>query len=190
MRARLSSLQVAGCLPPRLVEFYEEDCMTDATLSAIPGVETFIVAPDGLDTGLRISIARPSENALRDASNLPATIYVTDADYCFGTVLEAARLGCFAGEVGPAVVVGIGYAKETGDLAFVGSRRGLDFYSGPRRSLDVPGYDKLELGGADAFLAALLETVIPEVERRVPETAGGRRSLVGVSAGAISRPMS
>jgi predicted alpha/beta superfamily hydrolase len=110
-------------------------------------------------------------------------VYVTDADYCFGTVVEAARMGHYAGEVGAAVIVGIGYAEERGDYSFVGHRRALDFYRGPRRSLDIPGFGTLELGGADAFLAALLDTIVPEVERRAPETVDARRILFGMSAG-------
>ncbi|MBY8825212.1 alpha/beta hydrolase [Sphingomonas colocasiae] len=156
--------------------------MTDM-ISPIPGVESFVVTPGGLGTGLRISIARPPLSATGAAAAPSSTIYVTDADYCFGTVVEAARMGHYGGEVGPAVIVGIGYAEERGDYAFVGRRRGLDFYRGPRRSLDLPGLGTLELGGADSFLAALIEGVVPEVERRAPETAGTRRILFGTSAG-------
>ncbi|MGV3480470.1 MAG: alpha/beta hydrolase [Sphingobium sp.] len=157
--------------------------MTDNAISSIPGVENFIVTPDGLCTGLRISIARPPLSATGGAAVPSATVYVTDADYCFGTVVEAARMGHYGGEVSPAVIVGIGYAEERGDYAFVGRRRGLDFYRGPRRSLDLPGLGTLELGGADAFLAALIDSVVPEVERRAPETAGTRRMIFGTSAG-------
>ncbi len=157
--------------------------MTDTAIPAIPGIESFVVTPDGLGTSLRISIARPSGQAAGATSGAPSVVYVTDADYSFGTVVEAARMGRYAGEVGPAVIVGIGYAEERGDYAFVGQRRGLDFYRGPRRSLDMPGFGTLELGGADAFLAALLDTVAPEVERRVPEARGAGRILFGMSAG-------
>lgn len=157
--------------------------MTDLSMTALPGVETFVVAPDGLGVGLRISIARPPASPLGAPATNPAVIYVLDADYCFGTVVEAARMGFYGGEVGAAVVVGVGYADEGGDYRFVGHRRGLDFYRGPRRTLDVPGVGALELGGAEAFRAALLDDVIPEVERRAAETVGARRVLVGMSAG-------
>src|SRR6185437_204661 len=157
--------------------------MTDIAIAAIPGVESFVVAPKGLGTSLRISIARPSTRATGAATGTPTLVYVTDADYSFGTVVEAARIGHYASEVGPTVVVGIGYAEERGDYVFVGHRRGLDFYRGPRRSLEMPGYGTLELGGAEAFLAALLDTVVPEVERLIPEAVGARRILLGTSAG-------
>ena len=157
--------------------------MTDISVSAIPGVESFLILPDGLGVSLRISIARPSTPAGGAPSDALSVVYVTDADYSFGTVVEAARMGHYAGEVGAAVVVGIGYAEECGDYVFVERRRGLDFYRGPRRSLDIPGFGALELGGADAFLAALLDTVVPGVERRMPEVVGARRVLLGMSAG-------
>ncbi len=146
-------------------------------------MENFVVEPEGLGTALRISIARPSPAVIAAADGKLSVIYLTDADYAFGTTVEAARIGQYAGEIGPAAIVGIGYAEEQGDYAFVGMRRGLDFYRGPRRSMDMPGGGTLELGGADAFLAALLDTVAPEIERRFPEIAGARRLLFGMSAG-------
>ena len=158
--------------------------MTRSAPSAIAGVETFVLHPDGLGTGLRISIARPSDRWGRGAPAGPlSVVFLTDADYAFGTVVEASRLGQFGAEVGPMIVVGIGYADEHGDYAFVEQRRNIDFFRGPRHSFEVPGLGSLEIGGADAFLAALLDTVAPEVERRAPETAGARRVLIGMSAG-------
>jgi predicted alpha/beta superfamily hydrolase len=157
--------------------------MPDTPISAILGVESFVVAPDGLGASLRISIARPSTRAMAATTAATAVIYVMDADYCFGTVVEAARMGRQGGEVGPAVIVGIGYAEERGDYGFVDRRRGLDFYRGPRRSIEIPGFGALERGGAEAFLAALLDVVAPEVDRRLPETVGARRILFGMSAG-------
>jgi predicted alpha/beta superfamily hydrolase len=157
--------------------------MTENQISALPGIESFVVEPEGLGTALRISIARPSPAAIAAAGGKLSVIFLTDADYAFGTAVEAARIGQYAGEVGPAAIVGIGYAEERGDYAFVGMRRGLDFYRGPRRAMDMPGAGTLELGGAGAFLAALLDTVAPEVERRFPEAAGARRLLFGMSAG-------
>jgi predicted alpha/beta superfamily hydrolase len=155
--------------------------MSEHQTSALPGIESFIVEPAGLGTALRISIARPSPAAI--AHRELTVIYLTDADYAFGTAVEAARMGQYAGEVGPVAIVGIGYADEQGDYTFVGMRRGLDFYRGPRRSMDIPGAGTLQLGGADAFLTALLDTVVPEVELRFPALTGARRLLFGMSAG-------
>lgn len=156
--------------------------MSDLPIFAIPGVETFVLNPDGLGTGLRISIARTFSPAMEPAGAI-SIIYVTDADFMFGTVVEAARMGRYGGEVGPVVIVGIGYADETGDYSFSQFRRGLDFYRGPRRSFEIPHLGSLPLGGADAFLAALLDTVIPEIAHRLPGAEGADRILFGGSAG-------
>jgi len=152
---------------------------------AIPGVETFILDPPGLGTALRVSIAEPAAPVLGPPPKGPiAIVYTTDADYCFGTVVEAARVGGSAGDLATAIVVGIGYAEESGSLTFTGKRRILDFYRGPRHSLDMGAYGSFEFGGADAFLASLRDHVIPQVERRIRAIDPARRVLLGTSAGA------
>lgn len=150
---------------------------------AMPGIETFVIAPPGLGTALRISIARAIRPAVGKAEGPSAVVYVTDADYMFGTVVDAVRVGSFGGDLAPAVVVGIGYAEETGDLAFVSTRRFLDFYRGPRRSFSAGAYGSFEFGGADAFLTALRDDVIARVEHHVPGIDPARRVLLGTSAG-------
>lgn len=158
--------------------------MTEPTPPAIAGVETLLIRPEGLDVTLRVSIGRTGRPAFgEEAQGRRPVFYVTDADYCFGTVLETARMGAYAGETAPAVVVGLGYADDPGDYSFNGLRRATDFYSGPRRGLEVPGFGAVQLGGADAFLAALLGEVFPEVERREPRIDPARRFLFGTSAG-------
>ena len=150
----------------------------------MPGVETWIIEPPGLGVALRISIARPVQPAVGgDSDANVAVVYATDADYLFGTVAEGARVGSFGGDMAPAVVVGIGYADETGDLSFVTKRRFLAFYRGPRRGFDAGAYGSFEFGGADAFLAALKDHVIPAVEKHVVNIDPGRRILLGTSAG-------
>lgn len=157
--------------------------MTAFKPAAIPGVETFLIRPEGLDVTLRISIGRPASPAFGAPAKDPLPVfYVTDADYCFGTVLETTRMGAYAGETAPAVVVGVGYADEPGDYSFNGVRRATDFYAGPKRRFEVPGYTAF-LGGADEFLAGLIGHVFPEVERREPQIDPARRFLFGTSAG-------
>lgn len=150
---------------------------------AIPGVSTFTISPPGLGTTLRISIAASTDVVVGEAPDKKAIIYTTDADYFFGTTVEAARLASFGGQAAPAVVVGIGYHEETGDMRFVSKRRFLDFYRGPRRQFDAGAYGKLDFGGADAFLAAIRDHVIPIVEEQVEGVDRGRRVLMGSSAG-------
>jgi predicted alpha/beta superfamily hydrolase len=158
--------------------------MSSAVLSAIAGVDTFVVEPPGLGAALRISVAPPATPAFGAPTTEPcAVIYVTDADMCFGSVTEAARLMAYAGDIAPAYVVGIGYAEETGDYAFTSSRRALDFYKPPHRIVEFPGLGSMAFGGADVFLRALLEQVLPEAERRYPRIDPSRRFLFGTSAG-------
>lgn len=159
--------------------------MTEQTAgAAIAGVTTFAINPPGLGTTLRISIAGATEPAVGgEPGATKAIVYTTDADYFFGTTVEAARVGSYGGETAPAIVVGIGYGDETGDLRFVSHRRFLDFYRGPRREFDAGAYGKLQFGGADAFLAALRDHVIPTVESRLAEVDPARRILMGASAG-------
>jgi len=148
------------------------------------GIATFLIAPPGLGVTLRISIAQPVQPAIGSDPTRPAAIvYATDADYLFGTVVDATRLGSFGGELAPAVVVGIGYAQETGDLSFTSARRFVDFYRGPWRSFDAGAYGSFEFGGADAFLAALRDHVIPKVENHAGQIDPERRILLGTSAG-------
>lgn len=151
--------------------------------SGAVGIETFTIEPPGLGTALRISIARPIQPAVGAVDGPSAVVYVTDADYLFGTVVDAVRVGSLGGDLAPAVVVGIGYAEETGDLGFVSKRRFLDFYRGPRRSFSAGAYGSFEFGGADAFLAALRDHVIVRVEQHVGGVDPARRVLLGMSAG-------
>ncbi|MDT9599922.1 alpha/beta hydrolase [Sphingosinicella rhizophila] len=154
------------------------------TSEAMPGIRAFIIEPPGLGVALRVSIAQAAQPAVGGQSDaLDAVLYATDADYLFGTVANSARVGSFGGEVAPAVIVGIGYAEETGDLRFVSQRRFLDFYRGPRRSFDAGAYGSFEFGGADAFLDALRDHIVPMVERHVPGIDPARRVLLGTSAG-------
>ncbi|WP_411339218.1 alpha/beta hydrolase-fold protein [Sphingopyxis sp. J-6] len=152
-------------------------------LGPAAGIETFVIEPPGLGTALRISIARAIQPAVGASDDPTAVVYVTDADYMFGTVVDAVRVGSLGGELAPAVVVGIGYAEEKGDLAFVSTRRFLDFYRGPRRSFSAGAYGSFEFGGADAFLAALRDHVIAAVEGHVAGIDPARRILLGMSAG-------
>lgn len=165
--------------------------MTDKSEAALapgvnpmPGVQTYIMHPPGFDVALRLSIAPPVKPILPPSHIYPETVvYATDADFGFGTVVEAARIAIMGGAIAPATVVGIGYADETGDLDFTAKRRVKDFYRGSPRSMDSGPYGTFELGGADAFLAALKDHVIPAVERKISANTPLHRILLGTSAG-------
>lgn len=153
-------------------------------VASAQGVETFHIDPPGLGVGLRISIVRTSPPGGDAASARPAAIvYATDADFMFGTLVDAARIGCHAGEIAPAIFVGIGYADETGDMAFASSRRLLDLYRGPRREFDAGAYGRIPFGAAENFYSALRDHVVPAVERHLAEFELRCRILLGTSAG-------
>ena len=150
---------------------------------ALANVESFIIEPSGLGVALRVSIARPVKPVVGEYTpGSDPVIYATDADYHFGTVVDTVRVGSYGGEVAPAVVVGIGYAQERGDLEFVSRRRFLDFYRGPLRDFDAGAYGKFQFGGADEFLSAL-RAVIVKVEQHVSGIDPALRVLLGTSAG-------
>lgn len=159
------------------------ESLTPAPLT-IPGWRTFLITPPNLGVTLRITVAQPVMPVVGGDTDAPvAIVYATDADYLFGTVADAVRVGSYGGDLAPAAVVGIGYADETGDLSFVSARRFHDFYRGPRRTFDAGAYGRFEFGGADEFLAALKEHVIPAVEQLIGNPDAARRVLLGTSAG-------
>jgi predicted alpha/beta superfamily hydrolase len=83
-------------------------------------------------------------------------------------------------EVGPIVVMGVGYQ---GDLAFDPRRvRDLTPFA-PQTPLDGPQAG-VEVGGADAFAAAVIEGFLPLAAREAP-LAPGRRGLFGHSLGGL-----
>jgi len=111
-------------------------------------------------------------------------VYVTDGDFHFGTVTEAARMMTHIGEIRPTYVIGIGYAAERGDYEYANARRCLDLFVPPRRSVEVsPFGTTMEFGGADVFLRALREHVLPDVELRYARIEPTQRYLFGTSAG-------
>lgn len=150
----------------------------------MPGVQTFTIEPPGLGVVLRVSIAQPVKPVVGHCHDGPnAVVYATDADYLFGTVVDAARVGSYGGDLAPAVIVGIGYEEESGNLEFTSKRRLLDFYRGPRRKFDAGAYGNFEFGGADTFLGALRDSVIARVEQHLSGIDTKRRILLGTSAG-------
>lgn len=107
-----------------------------------------------------ISIAKPSEPA--PAEGYPA-IYVLDAQWSFETLAETARLQ--EPILGPVVVIGIGYpqgreGKRLRDMTIPVDRSTL-----PSNRFDPP-YG--EIGGADRFIAFIVDDLMPAVKRRVP----------------------
>lgn len=131
-----------------------------------------------------ISVAAP---AVAPEAQVPV-LFVVDGDLVFGMAAEIARAMSSVGGLPAHYVVGIGYDAgyaeflklRTADLtpplgAAAGEGMGaLGTMIGSERN-----------GGADAFLALLVDRLMPEVAERYPDTAGGERILFGHSLGGL-----
>jgi predicted alpha/beta superfamily hydrolase len=158
---------------------------TDHGPVALDATHRFTFTSEHAGVDLEISVAVPAFAAAL-AEPRPA-VYVLDGNLTFAMAAPIARsyellaLGHFPS----LAVVGIGYADA--NPLEVMARRMLDLSptasagSGPAAaSAPAPrGF-----GGADAFLAALREEVVPEVERRFPLDPADR-TLAGWSMGGL-----
>tara|TARA_R110000782_G_scaffold265569_1_gene359400 strand:- start:22443 stop:23444 length:1002 start_codon:yes stop_codon:yes gene_type:complete len=125
----------------------------------------------------RVSIALPS--AKKPETGFPV-IYVLDPDTAFATLLDSARAQAFS--LGPAVIVGVGYPKpDTLARTFDLTPSDTDRSSLPASRFDPP-YGPT--GGAEHFRKFLVESVKPEVERRVAIDRN-RQALFGHSFGGL-----
>ncbi|MGO4258845.1 alpha/beta hydrolase [Marmoricola sp. RAF53] len=154
---------------------------------SLPHAEAFDMLAASGET-YRISVGFPASYA-STSTNYPV-IYVLDADFFFGTMLEVVRFRGLLGEISEAVVVGIGYPLGT-DFRTTNLRRTYDFSTSEWDlttpvGRDVKGvYDAMgaepHFGGAPAFLDFLTEDVQPLIaDRYRVDTADA--ALFGVSA--------
>ena len=124
-----------------------------------------LVAGDG--SAYRIAVAWPE--APPPAAGYPALVLV-DGQALFATAVSAARLQAARAEVtgvAPAVIVGIGYP-------------GAALFDAERRQRDLLPVE----GGADRFLASIVQEILPAVERFAPLDPA-RRTLAGHSYGGL-----
>jgi predicted alpha/beta superfamily hydrolase len=148
-------------------------------------LEQFTLAHPSGEGQFRISVAAPAVEA--PDAGVPI-LYVVDGDMLFGMAAEIARAVTSVAGFPAHFVVGIGY-----DAAYA------DFLKLRTADLTPPiGAEALEElgalgtaiggergGGADAFLAFLVETLQPEIAARYPQTLGGTRVLFGHSLGGL-----
>lgn len=148
-------------------------------------LEQFTLAHPIREGLLQISVAAPAVEAL-DAA-VPV-LYVVDGDILFGLAAEIARAVSTVEGFPAYYVVGVGYDAafadvmrlRTADLAppiSAESLEGLGMFG-----TAIGGENS---GGADAFLAFLVETLRPEIAARYPQTAGGAPILFGHSLGGL-----
>jgi hypothetical protein len=132
----------------------------------------------------KISVSRAAH--VPEGASIPV-LYVLDADIGFALAAEVARLRGTMGMLPTAMVVGIGYgvgfaefAKlRTADLTPPLSDAGREALGG------MTSFIGDQDGGADAFLAFLAETLVPEIGRRYAEASATDRILFGHSLGGL-----
>lgn len=148
-------------------------------------LEQFTLAHPSGAGQLKISVAAP---AVPSPDAAVPVLFVADGDVLFGMAAEIARAMSSVAGFPAHYVVGIGY-----DAAYA------DFLKLRTADLTPPiGADALASlgalgtaiggehnGGADAFLAFLIDTLRPEIAVRYPQTVGGDQILFGHSLGGL-----
>lgn len=150
--------------------------------SIIESVERFDLRHG--EVAYRISVYRPEGD---HASGSLPIVFVTDADYFFGTAAEMLGLQAFSRVLAPAILVGIGYGAGLVEAA-TRRWRDLTLPTTDAALADVPLIAAMigpEIGGAEAFLAFLLGDLAAEVTRRYPVAAADRHILFGTSLGGL-----
>jgi predicted alpha/beta superfamily hydrolase len=137
------------------------------------------------DGQLMISVAAPAGSSGND--RMPV-LYVVDGDFTFGIAAEIARVLMSVAAFPAYYVVGIGYDAAYADFLKL---RTADL-SPPIRAEALKGLGAIgeaiggdRSGGADAFLAFLIDTLRPEIAGRYPRTVGGEQILFGHSLGGL-----
>jgi hypothetical protein len=125
------------------------------SLSITRQIPAFISRSDELDTDYAVYVRAPEASA--GPGPWPALIFL-DGDYSFDIAADVYRTLRKSGDIPPAVVVAVGYAKPFNDP---GNRRGRDYT--PTAAPEEP-----TSGGADRFLAHLIGPLWTELARRYP----------------------
>ena len=87
--------------------------------AVLPGTETHVIHSQAVGVDFRIYIQRPMVEG-----PLPV-LYVTDANWFFGTAVSITNMLLKGGEIPPVITVGIGYPND--DEMFITTRRMYDF---------------------------------------------------------------
>ena len=123
------------------------------SLSTTLKAPAFISRSAELDTDYAVYVRAPEASA--GPGPWPALIFL-DGDYSFDIAADVYRTLRKSGDIPPAVVVAVGYAKPFNDP---GNRRGRDYT--PTAAPEEP-----TSGGADRFLAHLTGSLWAELGRR------------------------
>jgi predicted alpha/beta superfamily hydrolase len=148
-------------------------------------LEQFTLAHPSGEGQLKISVAAPV--AMPSNGAVPV-LYVVDGDMLFGIAAELARTVSSVAGFPAHYVIGIGYDADYLDFlklrtADLSPPIGADALNDMGALGAMIGSDRN--GGADAFLAFLADTLMPEIAARYPRTDGGERILYGHSLGGL-----
>ncbi len=115
-------------------------------------------------------------------------VYVLDGNGYFATAVETARILEMAGEIRPALIVGVGYpfdaSQPEASLGKIAQRRVFDYTPQPPPGVVVAEMGGLPVGGADDFYRFLKEELSPHLQRsyRIDPT---QDVLIGHSLGGL-----
>jgi ferri-bacillibactin esterase len=175
----------------------EEVSMVGETTRAvtIPRTEQHVVRSSHVGRDLEVRVALPMATWRGAPTDPFAAVYLPDADLFFGTVVETTRLmHQLFGELPPLLVVGVGYPAA--DAVMQAELRSRDFtfssdpgLGGPPASFGPSGREPAlpegeRLGGADAFLAFLVDELRPWLREHF-EVADRGATLMGSSLGGL-----
>lgn len=155
------------------------------SFSVRASLEQFTIPHPSGEGRLKISVAAPATAA---PGAVVPVLYVVDGDFLFGLAAEIGRAMSTVAGFPAHYVVGIGYDADY-----------LDFLKLRTADLSTPlspeageGMGALGAaigsernGGADAFLAQLVDVLRPEIAARYPQTSGGEQILFGHSLGGL-----
>lgn len=129
----------------------------------------------------QISVARHPHRS--EAQRDVPILFVLDADMVFALAAEIARLRGTSNMLPTAMVVGIGYGADFTEMSRL---RTADLTpplsaAGKESMGDLSSLIGDKDGGAEAFLTFLADQLVPEIQRRYPESVAGERFLFGHS---------
>ncbi|WP_077146294.1 alpha/beta hydrolase [Sphingopyxis sp. KK2] len=148
-------------------------------------LEQFTLPHPSGEGELTISVAAPT--APTPDAGIPV-LYVVDGDLLFGMAAEIGRAMTSVAAFPAHYVVGVGYdaayadvlKRRTADLAPPIGEAALQALGGLGEAIGGAAS-----GGADAFLAFMLDALRPEIAARYPHTADGPQILFGHSLGGL-----
>ena len=146
----------------------------DGTPAAIPRARQYDVTSKINGRTYRVFVSTPF--GARSGQRHPV-LYVLDGNWYFAPASVNATESAGAGELVPAIIVGLGYPTEDNDL--VGSRRAFEL-----TPWSPEGTPSGKFGGGDAFLRVLEEEIRPFVNARYA-TDPARQILYGKSFGGL-----